>query len=73
MIAGLISIVAILAIRLLLYVGASVKANKRWAKIFGLIYGFVLLLSVPVGTFIGIFLLYYLIGGWQVSVDDAEK
>jgi len=50
-----------------LYVGSSIKQNKTWAKIIGVIIGILNLLNFPIGTFIGIFILLYLHKGWNES------
>jgi hypothetical protein len=49
------------------WVGNSIKQNKKWAKIIGVIIGILNLLNFPIGTFIGIFILLYLYKGWNES------
>jgi len=48
-----------------LIVGSSIKKNKKWAKITGAIITIFSLLSVPIGTILGLITLYYLYKGWH--------
>lgn len=43
-----------------LFVGSSIKQDKKWAKVTGYVIAVLSLLSVPIGTLLGIFILYYL-------------
>lgn len=48
-----------------LKIGSAVKQHREWARIAGLIVGGVSLFGFPIGTAIGVFVLYYLGVGWD--------
>ncbi|WP_435237270.1 hypothetical protein ACR30L_06785 [Psychromonas sp. PT13] len=54
-----------------LYVGTAIKQNKKWAKITGVVFAIFSLINAPIGTILGIAMLYYLKKGWHevVQVD----
>lgn len=56
--AGLVSLVYFL-------VGAAIKHHRTWAKIAGAALAVYCLLSVPIGTLIGVCVLVYLVRGWK--------
>jgi hypothetical protein len=56
--AGLVSLVYLL-------VGAGVKEYRTWARIAGAVLAVYCLLSVPIGTLIGVCILVYLVRGWK--------
>jgi len=44
---------------------AGIDAKREWARTVGIIVGVLMLAGVPIGTLIGGYLLYLLIGGWD--------
>ena len=54
------------------FLGNAVKAHKNWARVIGIIYGILILFGFPLGTFIGAFILSYLIKGWEVAVNESQ-
>ncbi len=48
-----------------LVVGKALKHNKTWTKIPALLLTLLAFVSVPVGTIIAIFIIYYLYKGWS--------
>jgi hypothetical protein len=48
-------------------VGASIRNYRTWAKITGALLAVYSLLFVPIGTFIGVGALVYLVRGWKES------
>jgi hypothetical protein len=56
---------------LYLFVGAGIKQFKPWARIVGVILSLAALFNFPVGTLIGIVILYYLIRGWNEIASVA--
>jgi hypothetical protein len=55
---------------LIFLLGNAVKSHQNWARVIGVIYGIILLFGFPLGTFIGAFLINYLIKGWEVVVKS---
>lgn len=62
--AGLVSLAYFL-------VGESVKQHRAWAKIAGAALAVYCLLSVPIGTLIGVFVLVYLVRGWKEATPAS--
>lgn len=54
-----------------LFVGAGVKSHKPWAKVAAVVLSVLALFNFPVGTLIGIAILYYLVKGWNESIVNA--
>ena len=54
-----------------LFTGNAIKHNKKWAKVSGLILALLALFSPPIGTVLGIFILYYLYKGWSESESNT--
>lgn len=47
-----------------LITGRAIKQGKSWGKVAGVVKGCVSLLNVPIGTIVGIAVLFYLKKGW---------
>jgi hypothetical protein len=56
---------AVLVSAAYLLVGASIKNYRTWARIVGALLAAYSLLLVPIGTFIGVGALVYLVRGWK--------
>jgi hypothetical protein len=48
-----------------LKLGKAIKEHKLWAYNVGIIYSIIMLFGFPLGTVIGVYILYYLIKGWN--------
>ncbi len=48
-----------------LYTGTALKHKKLWARNVSLVICILALTSPPIGTLIGVFILYYLYQGWS--------
>src|ERR1041384_994572 len=49
---------------LYLVIGKAVKEHKPWGRVAGIVLGVLLLSGIPIGTIIGAYLLWCLIGKW---------
>ncbi len=49
----------------LLTLGKAVKEHKPWGRVVGIIYGILLLTGFPLGTVLGVYILWCLIKGWD--------
>ena len=70
---GILSVYSLGVSILFLIVGSSIKKNKKWAKITGVFLAILSLLFFPIGTVIGIFILYYLYNGWNETSHIAQE
>lgn len=48
-----------------LALGSAIKRHEEWGRKVGIGYGVILLFGFPIGTFVGIYVLYCLIKGWD--------
>lgn len=46
------------------FIGKAIKAHKNWGKIGGIIIGILYLPGFPIGTLIGIYIIYSLLKDW---------
>jgi hypothetical protein len=53
----------------LFFVAHAVLQHKPWGRVAGIVYGTISLLGVPIGTIIGLYVLWHLVFGWNVSAD----
>jgi len=49
-----------------MYLGKAIKAHKEWSRMVGIILAFLALFAFPIGTLIGGYILWWLIGGWSI-------
>jgi protein-S-isoprenylcysteine O-methyltransferase Ste14 len=49
-----------------MYLGKAIKAHKEWSRMVGIILAFLALFAFPIGTLIGGYILWCLIGGWSI-------
>lgn len=52
----------------LLWLGSAIKQHKDWARTVGLLYGALLLIGFPIGTIVGVYILWNLILKWDEEV-----
>jgi hypothetical protein len=67
---AIILALSVIFLWLIFLLGNAVKTHKNWARVIGVIYGIILLFGFPLGTFIGAFLINYLMKGWEVVVKS---
>lgn len=48
-----------------LKVGAAIKAHKDWGRVAGIVLGIIQLIGFPIGTILGIYILWCLLKGWD--------
>lgn len=53
----------------LFYLGGAVKQHEPWARIVGIIYGVLLLSGFPIGTIVGIYLIWLLGFKWSLQPE----
>lgn len=64
--AGVI-LVLVLIVALYFWVGNAMKANNEWARFLAIILSLLSLFNFPIGTFISVFVFYYLARGGRES------
>ena len=69
---AIVLVLTCLLLWFMFFLGNAVKAHKNWARVIGIIYGILVLFGFPLGTFIGAFILSYLIKGWEVAVNESQ-
>ena len=52
---------------LIIIVGGAVRKHKEWARIVAMLYAAILLLGFPIGTIIGVYILWNLALKWKVG------
>lgn len=67
----LISLITLVIPVLYLKTGSAIKQGKKWAKITGAVIAIISLISVPIGTIVGIATLFYLNKGWNEQSENA--
>lgn len=45
--------------------GSAVMRHEHWARVVGIIFGVLLLAGFPIGTIVGIYILWQLVFGWD--------
>ena len=55
----------------LFFVAGAVMRHKTWGRYAGIIYGLVSLVSFPIGTLIGGYVLWQLVFGWAEGAAEA--
>ncbi|OGP66447.1 MAG: hypothetical protein A2Z19_06185 [Deltaproteobacteria bacterium RBG_16_54_18] len=69
--AGPIAVLMIVLVLIVLFVyfqltlGGAIKQHKEWGRNVGIGYSVILLFGFPIGTIVGIYVLYCLIKGWD--------
>ena len=48
-----------------LKVGSAIKEHKDWGRVAGIVLGTIQLIGFPIGTIIGIYILWCLLKGWD--------
>lgn len=66
----LISLITLVIPVLYLKTGSAIKQGKKWAKITGAVIAIISLISVPIGTIVGIATLFYLNKGWNEQSES---
>jgi len=55
----------------LFFVGSAVMRHETWARNLGIVYGLISLIGFPIGTLVGIYVLWQLVFGWSAGDTDA--
>jgi hypothetical protein len=50
-----------------LNIGRAIQEHKNWGRVAGIILGIVQLFGFPIGTIIGVYILWCLIKGWDLQ------
>ena len=56
-----------------LFLGKAIKEHKDWARVVGIVVAVLQLFGFPIGTLIGAYILWCLIGGWDVPADGGVE
>jgi hypothetical protein len=67
---GVILAVSAALVIALFFIAGAVMRHQTWGRYAGIAYGLLSLLGVPLGTIVGAYILWQLIGGWAEG-DDA--
>jgi hypothetical protein len=63
---GLLVVMLVFSI-FIIYVGRALRQHKEWARMVGMLYAVLILLAFPVGTIIGVYILWKLGLKWKES------
>ena len=55
----------------IIYTGSAVRQHKQWARMVGMLYAVLILLGFPIGTIIGVYILWNLGRKWKESSSPA--
>jgi len=53
----------------LFFVAHAVLQHKTWGRVAGIVYGVISLLGVPIGTIVGLYVLWHLVFGWEAGAS----
>jgi len=47
------------------FLGKAVIRHKAWARVVGIVYGVIALVGFPIGTLVGVYVIWQLVFGWK--------
>ncbi len=56
-----------------IHVGRSIMQRRPWARTAGIVWGVLYLVSFPVGTLIGVYVLWFLTRGWDEPLGTVDR